>query len=82
MTQSKLESWIEQILSVGSGLLLSTLIVQPLIFPLYGIHTTFSENFQMAVLFTIASIIRGYIWRRYFNRRLHIKLTKALHDGS
>lgn len=71
--QPKLESLIEQLLNVLSGLILSTFVIQPLAFPLFDISTTHSENFQMAVIFTIVSIIRSYYWRRWFNHKLHFK---------
>ena len=76
--QTKRESFIEQSLNVLSGLLLSIFIIQPIVFGMYGIKFSMSENFQIATIFTIVSIIRGYIWRRYFNKRL---IKKLLHEG-
>ena len=67
MKQSKLNSLLEQILSVGSGFLLSVLIVQPLVFPIFGIYLDMVTNISVAVIFTIVSIARGYITRRLFN---------------
>lgn len=72
MTQSRLESAIEVGLNIGSGLLIAALIVQPLVFPLFDIETTTSDNIIIAILFTTVSIVRGYIWRRLFaNGSLH-----------
>lgn len=76
MTQTKLESTIETIANVGSGLLLSALIIQPLLFPIFDIHTSTTENLMMASIFTAVSVARGYIWRRFFNHRLHLKSLK------
>ncbi len=76
MKQTKLESWLETILNVGSGLLLSALVIQPILFPIFNIHTSTIENLEMASIFTAVSVARGYIWRRYFNHRLHLKMTK------
>ena len=67
MKQSKIESLIESVITVGSGLVIAV-IIQLLIFPLYDIEITLFENVQLAIIFTISSIIRIYIIRRYFNR--------------
>ena len=67
MKQSKLQSLIESVITVGSGLIVAV-IIQLLIFPLYDIEITLFENIQLATIFTISSIIRIYIIRRCFNR--------------
>ena len=72
--QTRWQSFIEQTINIISGLLLSVFIVQPLSFPLFDIVTTSSQNFQMALIFTLISIARSYVWRRYFNKKLHLKV--------
>ena len=67
MKQSKLESLIESVITVGSGLIVAV-IIQLLIFPLHDIEITLFENIQLATIFTSISIIRIYIIRRYFSR--------------
>ena len=67
MKQSKLESLIESVITVGSGLIVAV-IIQLLIFPLYDIEITLFENIQLATIFTSISIIRIYIIRIYFSR--------------
>ena len=67
MKQSKLDSLIESVITVGSGLIVAV-IIQLLIFPLYDIEITLFENIQLATIFTSISIIRIYIIRRYFSR--------------
>ena len=67
MKQSKLESLIESVITVGSGLIVAV-IIQLLIFPLYDIEITLFKNIQLATIFTSISIIRIYIIRRYFSR--------------
>lgn len=71
--QTRWQSFVEQTINIISGLALSVFIVQPLTFPLFDITTSSSENFYMALIFTIISVIRSYIWRRYFNKKLHIR---------
>lgn len=60
---SLLETWMSTV--VGFGL---SFLVQISIFPLYGIHIPLSSDFQIVVIFTVASILRGYCVRRYFNQ--------------
>jgi len=71
--QSKFGSLVEQVLSTISGIILSLILIQPLILPLFDIHTNMLENLQMAMFFTLISVGRGYVWRRYFNHRLKLK---------
>ena len=37
---------------------------------------TFSSNLLMTAVFTIISVVRGYIWRRIFNKRNVYETTK------
>jgi hypothetical protein len=67
MNQSKIQSLIESVVTVGSGLIVAV-IIQLLIFPLYNIEITLFENIQLATIFTISSIIRIYFIRRCFSR--------------
>ena len=64
--QSKKESLIETSQNVGSGFLVAW-VMTITVLPLFGLNTTINESFQITVIFTFASIIRGYFWRRYFN---------------
>jgi hypothetical protein len=70
MTHNQLH-WLEAVTNIGSGLLLSIFIVQPVIFYMFNIHTSTADNMGMAILFTIVSIIRSYIWRRYFHNKFY-----------
>lgn len=72
--QSPLSSLIEQLLNVGTGFILSFVIQHFVIVPIWNINTTFSENLQITVVFTVVSIARGYAWRRIFNARLKRRL--------
>jgi hypothetical protein len=70
MGQSKLISLIEQLLNVGSGFLLS-LVVWQVVGPWFGYEVTLSANLGITSIFTVVSIVRGYVWRRFFNNNLH-----------
>ena len=67
LKQSKIFSLIEQCLNVLSGVFVALLLWIFLIQPIYNIDKSFIENIQIVLIFTIVSIIRGYLWRRFFN---------------
>ena len=68
MNQTKIHSIIESLTQTIIGLITS-IIVQVIIYPLMGIPVTFKQNLIITAVFFIVSIIRGYIVRRYFNTK-------------
>lgn len=80
MTQTRLESLVEVLINVAIGWVIA-LITQLLVFPLFGINISIFEQLGISVIFTIVSIVRGYVIRRWFNARLHqmaVRLAKEL----
>jgi len=73
--QTKLESLLESGVNIIIGYLIA-LASQILIFPLYGIQITLSTNLWIGLWFTLVSLVRSYLLRRYFNQRVH----KAIHN--
>ena len=67
--QTRIGSFIEQLFNVGSGFIISSLLWEFVVKPGWNIHTSFAENLQVTCLFTVVSVIRGYVWRRIFNWR-------------
>jgi len=65
--QTRLESFIEQLLNIGSGFLISLLVWEFVVKPVWDLQTSFSENLHITALFTVVSIARSYTWRRFFN---------------
>ena len=59
---------LERMIDVGSGFFLS-IIIQLTIFPLFDLHPTIFENFQIALIFTVVSMTRSALWRRFFRKR-------------
>lgn len=47
---------------------------QYFIFPLFDIHVPFWTNVEMAVWFTVVSIVRSYLVRRAFNAHILRKI--------
>lgn len=69
MTQSRLGSFIETCVNTVTGFV-AALAAQLVIYPIFDIHISFVSNLWMTCWFTFASILRGYIIRRWFNNRL------------
>lgn len=66
--QSKLESWVETLFNVGSGVVISAVVISPLVYPRIDANDP-SNYWTLTVIFTGVSILRGYVWRRFFNHR-------------
>lgn len=68
--QSKRGSLIETLINVAIGFVVSMLLTA-VVFPAYGHAVSFGQNLQITVIFTVASVIRGYVVRRWFNSYIH-----------
>ena len=66
--QTKKQSLIESFINVLIGYL-TALLSQVLIFPLFDIDVSFQDNLLIGLYFTIISLIRSYLVRRYFNKK-------------
>lgn len=66
--QTKKQSLIESLTNVFIGYI-TALISQLLIFPLFNINVTIGDNLLIWLYFTLISLIRSYIVRRYFNNK-------------
>jgi hypothetical protein len=70
MNQSKVESLIESAVNIfiGYGVALAS---QLIVFPMVGINVPLSTNICIGAWFTIISLVRGYMIRRWFNSGIH-----------
>jgi uncharacterized protein YacL len=68
MSQSRRHSLIEALTQQTAGLVISLLLWEFVINPIWNLQTSVADNLTITMLFTVASIIRGYIFRRLFNR--------------
>jgi high-affinity Fe2+/Pb2+ permease len=66
--QTKKQSLIESGINILIGFVIA-LFIGIFIFKITGIKATYTQNFMSTTLFTIASFIRQYIIRRWFNKR-------------
>lgn len=69
MTQSKLGSLLEQIINTGIGFVIS-LVTWRFVAYYLEIPYAFSQAIEVTIIFTLVSIARGYLVRRYFNARI------------
>ena len=70
MNQTRICSLIEACINVLIGFAIN-FCANMLILPLIGFHITASQNLFIGVLYTIISVARSYVIRRWFNARLH-----------
>ena len=59
---------IESIIDVGSGFLLA-IVIQLLIFQLFDLYPSILDSMGIALIFTVVSMTRSALWRRYFRKR-------------
>lgn len=66
MSQSKFHSVVEACANTVVGYVVA-LLSQLLVFPLFDIHIPFTTNLAIGAWFTVISLIRSYVIRRWFN---------------
>ena len=66
--QTKKQSLIETLTNVGIGWFIS-FIANMLVLPLFGYNINLTDGVLISIIFTIISIVRGYVVRRWFNSK-------------
>lgn len=66
--QTKKHSFIEAVTNTAVGFIIS-LTATFIIFPIVDIQSTGTKNVIVTIFFTVISIIRSYILRRFFNKK-------------
>ena len=66
--QTKKQSLIETLTSVFVGWLIGV-ILNLTILPLFDYNITIVDSLWVSLIFTIVSVIRGYVIRRWFNSK-------------
>ena len=79
MKQSRAMSLVESRTNVAVGYSIAV-ITQIVVFPLFGLTTTLSENMAMGAIFTVVSIARSYMLRRLFETKRQIRSQYILHQ--
>jgi hypothetical protein len=66
--QSKWMSFVEAVTNIVVGYGLAVLM-QIIVFPMFGLHASLGENLLIGGLFTCISLARSYMLRQLFNER-------------
>lgn len=74
--QTRLDSLLESGVNILIGYLVA-LASQLVVFPLMGIHVPLSTNLWIGFWFTLISLARSYILRRWFNTRTFFSRKEA-----
>ena len=67
--QSKKHSLIESFTNVLIGYVVA-LLSQLAVFPLFDINVPFTDNLLIGAYFTVISLVRSYVIRRWFNKKI------------
>ena len=78
MNQTKIESLIESSVNIGSGWFVSLLLWIFVVTPWMDIEPILLDSLAVTGLFTVVSIIRSYLWRRFFNAGFHRVVHQAV----
>jgi hypothetical protein len=70
MNQSRLGSFIEAWVNVAIGFGIN-FAANMVILPLFGFNITVADNLLIGLLYTVISVARSYVIRRWFNASLH-----------
>lgn len=65
MRQSRRMSLLESVANVVVGYGVAV-VAQIVVFPLFGLEVTLSQNLQIGLVFTGVSLVRSYVLRRAF----------------
>lgn len=66
VTQTKFQSAIEACANTAVGYVVA-LLSQLVLFPAFGIHIALTTNLAIGAWFTVISLVRSYVLRRWFN---------------
>ena len=66
--QSKKSSFVEAMVNTFIGLII-TMAVSPLIYWVCDVEMSYQKMTLCTVLFTVVSVLRNYIIRRWFNKK-------------
>jgi len=68
--QTRIGSLIESVMNIAIGYFVA-LASQLIVFPLFDIHIPLTSNLWIGAWFTLISLVRSYVIRRWFNARIH-----------
>lgn len=75
MRQTKLGSFYESCINVAIGFGIN-FVANLVILPLFGFDITLTDNLYIGLLYTVISVARSYVVRRWFDARIHAAAQK------
>ena len=66
--QTKRQSLIESLTSTTIGIIIG-IVLNLTILPLFDYNITVIDSLWVSLIFTVVSVIRGYVIRRWFNSK-------------
>jgi len=70
LRQTKLGSFYEACINVAIGFGIN-FVANLVILPLFGFNITLTDNLYIGLLYTVVSVARSYVVRRWFDRKIH-----------
>ena len=67
MAQSKSRSWREAWVNIAIGYFIN-FVANLVVFPAFGYDISIADNIIIGLVFTVISVVRQYVVRRYFNK--------------
>ncbi len=78
--QTRKESITEVVLNTATGYILA-LVAWRVLVRVYGIESDFKQSMEITAVFTVLSVIRGYVFRRVFNLVTCVRVYNNLKEG-
>jgi hypothetical protein len=79
MRQTRLGSLIEVSINIFIGFWIN-FVANLVILPLFGFNVTISDNFLIGFLYTIVSVARSYVVRRWFEKKIQQAAMRIAND--
>jgi len=76
--QTRRGSFIEACLGTAVGFVIS-LLLSIAVYPAFGHAFSLAQNVWITLIFTVASVVRSYVVRRWFNARIQ-RLAGRIND--
>jgi hypothetical protein len=71
VNQSRLSSFIEAWINVAIGFVINYFFNLVILNGIMGMSISLAQNLYIGLMFTVVSVARSYLVRRWFNARLH-----------
>lgn len=68
MTQTKEQSLAEAVTNTGLAFCINVIVMWAIL-PLYHPGNSFQDSFEIVLIFTVISVLRGYAIRRFFDSK-------------